>query len=173
MRVNQFLIWAPLFLILSLTIPLVTEAQLYRYKDANDNWCYTDNLADVPVNQREDCKEYESIQSSDEQPSVVSKAKDDKNVDLSSEEEVQTKRLRDELKNRKVSLDQEYEALVKESSVLEKLSQNLKTEEAKKSFEIRKDEFNRRVKAFEEKRQAFEIDLKSYNDIIGYKKTDL
>ncbi|MBL0713940.1 MAG: hypothetical protein JJV98_09570 [Desulfosarcina sp.] len=137
-------------------------AQLYRYRDNKGNWCYTDNLADVPVDQQEDCKKYESMQ-----PAAPSKGQDNDEGSTPPEE---AGGLRDELKKRKAALDREYEELVKESSELEELNRNLKTEEARKEFETRKDSFNQRVKSFEEKRQAFDKDLRAYNDIIGQKK---
>lgn len=141
--------------------------QLYRYRDANGNWRYTDNLADVPADQRGNCKKYDSIASPAEQATGASKIKGDQHVASSKDE---ASRLRAELKERKTSLDQEYEALVEESDVLEKMSLNLQTEADKTKFENRKDKFNRRVKAFEEKRQVFANDLQAYNNIAEKRK---
>ena len=45
-----------------------SHAQLYRYKDAHGNWSYTDNLADVPLDQREEVKQYEPIETQTAQP---------------------------------------------------------------------------------------------------------
>jgi hypothetical protein len=140
--------------------------QLYRFRDANGNWRYTDNLADVPTDQRENCKKYDALESSAEQPTGSPKVKGEQPVDPSDE----ARRLRAELKERKTGLDQEYEALVEESDVLEKMSLNLQTTADKIKFENRKDKFNRRVKAFEEKRQAFTKDLQAYNNIAGRQK---
>lgn len=144
----------------------ISHAQLYRYKDAHGNWCYTDNLADVPLDQREDCKQYEPIQTPAAQP--IRKERTPTAEDQAAPEE--TGRLRDELQARKAALDQEYEALVKESGELEKRSQNLKSEEERRAFENRKTAFNQRLKVFEERRQVFEKDLQAYNDIVGYHK---
>ncbi|MGD8267439.1 MAG: DUF4124 domain-containing protein [Desulfobacterales bacterium] len=143
-----------------------SHAQLYRYKDTHGNWSYTDNLADVPKDQREDVKQYEPIETPTAQP--VRKERTSSAEDQGVPEE--TGRLRDELQARKAALDQEYEALVKESGELEKRSQNLKSEEQRKAFENRKTAFNQRLKAFEERRQVFEKDLQAYNEIVGYRQ---
>ncbi len=143
-----------------------THAQLYRYKDAHGNWSYTDNLADVPLDQREDCKQYETIETPTAQP--IRKERTPDATEQTAPEE--TGRLRDELQARKAALDQEYEELVKESGELEKRSQNLKSEEERRTFENRKTAFNQRLKVFEERRQVFEKDLQAYNEIVGYRK---
>lgn len=166
MRVKQGLVWIVLALLLIWTSPPIAEAQLYRYKDTQGNWRYTDNLADVPLEQREDVKEYESIEESAAQPAVSSQDQGDDGGATAPED---ADSLRDELKERKLALDQEYEHLVKESDSLQKMSANLKSEEAKKEFEVRKVEFNQRVKSFEDRRQEFESDLQIYNEIVGTK----
>ena len=143
-----------------------SQAQLFRYKDAHGNWSYTDNLADVPLDQREDCKQYEPIETPTAQP--IRKERTAAAEDNAAPEE--TGRLRDELQARKAALDQEYEALVKESGELEKRSQNLRSEAETRAFENRKNAFNQRLKVFEERRQVFEKDLQAYNDIVGYRQ---
>ena len=143
-----------------------SHAQLYRYKDAHGNWSYTDNLADVPLDQREEVKQYEPIETQTAQP--IRKERPPTAEDTAAPDE--TGRLRDELQARKAALDQEYDALVKESGELEKRSQSLKSEEERRAFENSKTAFNQRLKVFEERRQVFEKDLQAYNDIVGYRK---
>ena len=152
-----------------LLMPLsATQAQLYRYKDANGNWSYTDNLADVPMDQREDCKQYESIETPAAAPKQTAPARTAE--DQAAPVPEKADRLRSDLQARKAALDKEYDALVNESADLEKRSHTLKSEEDKRAFEIRKNTFNKRLQAFEEKRQVFEKDLRAYNDIVGYQK---
>ena len=138
------------------------SGQLYRYRDASGNWFYTDNLADVPDSQREDCKKYDSIASPAGQPTDSSQKSSGKQAAASGNEADQ---MRAELKARKTGLDQEYDALVAESEALEEMSLNLQGAADKKDFENRRDKFNRRVKSFEKKRQAFTLDLQAYNSI--------
>jgi hypothetical protein len=166
MKAHQALVGVVLVLLLTWTWPPATEAQLYRYKDANGNWCYTDNFADVPSEQREDCKQYESIQTPAAEPVHADRAQTAEGETAVAE----PGRLRDELQSRKADLDHEYDALVKESGELEKQSLDLKSDEDRKAFEDRKNTFTQRLKVFEERRQVFEKDLRAYNDIVRHPK---
>ncbi len=165
MSVNKSALWAVLGMILIMwCAPLESGAQLYRYKDASGNWHYTDNLADVPEDQRENLQEYESV--APPAPKAAKKPPTKKGDGATAPPE-KAENLRQELKDRTADLDKEYNSLVDESDKLQRLSVSLNSEEAKKEFERRKDDFNQRVKAFEERRREFELDLKSYNDIVG------
>ena len=143
-----------------------SHAQLYRYQDARGNWSYTDNLADVPPDQREVCKRYESIETPAAQTAQAERTATTQ--DKPSPEGAD--QLREELLARKADLDQEYDALVDESAELEKQSLNLASDEDKKAFEDRKNTFTQRFKAFEDRRQIFEEDLQAYKDVVGNQK---
>ena len=168
MRIRNGLVWGVLtvLFIWAAPFPAAAENQLYRYQDAQGNWSYTDNLADVPPDQREACKRYESVETTASQSARAERAATTQDGPT---QEVADQR-REELLARKADLDQEYDALVDESAELEKQSLNLTSDEGKKAFEDRKNTFTQRLKVFEERRQIFDKDLQAYKDVVGNQK---
>ena len=144
-----------LLTVLSL-IPIPVCAEYYRYKDENGVLRFTDNLLDVPKNQREGIQAYKEVVTPEPEPEVP---------DAVKKEALLTDRNRriEQLNRERESLEQSFRDLsVERSSLLESPPSSLETEayEAhKKSIEA----FNEKIKAYEEQRKSFQAKIDAFN----------
>lgn len=138
MRLLQVLI----FIILIL-LPICVSAEFYQYTDENGVQRFTDNLADVPINQREKVQPYTEAQTLE--------ADDVQTGDLSSPPGTS---LAEELQKTKTELDKEYAELTKERNALESKMAFFST--AKNFKEEEYQAFKERVARFNERRADYE-----------------
>jgi chromosome segregation ATPase len=144
MRLGQVLI----FIILIL-LPICVSAEFYQYRDENGVQRFTDNLADVPINQRENVQPYTDLPS----PPGTS--------------------LAEELQKTKTELDKEYAELTKERDALESKMAFFST--AKNFKEEEYQAFKERVARFNERRADYEKrvnQLKSNVDTFHAKQAE-
>ena len=133
-------------------IPGFCFAEFYKYRDANGVLRFTDNLADVPVEQRESVQEYQEVVVPQAEAEPVEKAPA---LDLNERA--------DQLNQERDLLAQEYADLENEQADLQKATQEPQDTDAYKAYVERVEAFNSRIKAYEEKRKIFQEKVDAFN----------
>jgi hypothetical protein len=135
-------------------------AEIYKYRDQNGVLRFTDNLAEVPLDQREKVEQYQEIKTS-----VAS------GVETTSEDEPKQdlKALEKALLSEKEVLDQEYKDLTQTRDMLEAIPQP-KTPEENAGYQKSVEDYNSRLAAYEEKQQMFREKLAEYEAAIAKSK---
>jgi len=160
------------FLCLSLGIVQPVFATIYKYVDKSGVLIFTDNIADVPVEQRENVDRIKEIKSPSSNlpakklevkmqpsPSAVEKKEQDVPLDPNTENltELQT------LNVEKQRLDQEYETLVRQRQELGKNKPDLTDAAKLEAYRKKVMDLNKKIKAFDVKRSAFEKKVAVFN----------
>lgn len=132
-------------------IPGLCLAEFYKYRDANGVLRFTDNLQDVPREQRDQIKSYQEAVTPEATPSLESEQKPDLNA--------RAQQLNDE----RDLLAQEFEELEKERQALESATREPQDDAQYEAYKTRVDTFNQRIKAYEVKRQIFQTKVDAFN----------
>ncbi len=151
-----------LIFIILILLPICVSADFYQYRDENGVQRFTDNLADVPINQRENVQPYTEAQTLE--------ADDVQKDDLPSPPGTS---LAEELQKTKTELDKEYAELTKERDALESKMAFFST--AKNFKEEEYQAFKERVARFNERRADYEKrvnQLKSNVDTFHAKQAE-
>ena len=143
------------FFLLATAIP--SSAEIYKYRDANGVLRFTDNLQEVPKDQREQVESYQEIKTKKE-PEVQPAQKDaagQQNAEMAQQAEA--------LKKEKELLDAEYAKLEEDRKLLVELSEKERNNEEDVEFRKTIENFNARIKAYDEKLKVFEQKVGEYN----------
>ena len=145
-----------IMLLILLVLPALASAEIYKYRDQNGVLRFTDNLAEVPLAQRETVDEYQEIKTREDvtEPAPGNAAGQTGDEDPHAAE----KALLDE----KGALDVEYNQLTEMRKSLEAAPQG-NTPEETAAHEKRVRDYNARVKIYEVKQQAFRAKVDEYN----------
>ena len=137
-----------IMLLILLVLPALASAEIYKYRDQNGVLRFTDNLAEVPLAQRETVDEYQEIKTREDvtEPAPGNVAGQTADEDPHAAE----KALLDE----KGALDVEYNQLTEMRKSLEAAPQG-NTQEETAAQEKRVRDYNTRVKKNEIKQQKF------------------
>jgi hypothetical protein len=155
-------------------------AEMYRYQDISGVVRFTDNLSDVPENQRPRASIYENT-SAPAEPSAAQepsgrKETDDPSRKLSeslagdldtdippTEENSNAPSRIDELLKMKTALDAEYAQLMKESLSLSEERKTISGNNAVKAHNQKVIDLNARVEAYEKRRAAFQKEADAFD----------
>lgn len=155
-----------------LLFSMSASAEYYRYLDKNGNVHYTDDLTNVPENQRTDINEYTGIQDNeydqekDEQKAeqsqpIIEKEEEKNKPDINDFSEIK-KRLDQE----KERLDEEYRALMEEKEeITAEKNKNRSKSQAKKYNKVIL-EFNDRIEDYERRKRLFNEEVEKYNSQV-------
>ena len=124
-------------------------AEYYHYVDKNGVKHYTDDISEIPKDQRPDLTIHQSIQTPDRKEPLKTENK----VDTISSESLETKRDK---------LVTEYNALVKRNKTL---AEQKNTIDQKKYNELAT-QLNIEIKQYQEKKEAYEKLVEQYNEQI-------
>jgi hypothetical protein len=185
------LLFALLFLICML-LPSSALAEYYQYRDQNGVLRFTDNLADVPEDQRQQIKSYteseafvmteeESMEYLQDTSAQEETGEDMEGADQSEEtgedmegadQSEETETGRDDnlaqlkkLNQMKAVLDEEFAELMEEKQVLlqyKDSKKNMSIKEAK-AYQKKVTLLNQRITDFEERRQAYKKEADAFN----------
>ncbi len=150
--------WSICLVIIFLCTPVFGE--FYKYVDENNHVKYTDDLSQVPEEQRPKVKTYIESEGIPDKKTDISTIKKEKPVQVSRQEIDPTK---NRLDKEKLELEKKYEAMMK---VQKALSEEKKT--AKTRIQIQKHnkkalKFNETVAEFEKKRKALDVEIRKFN----------
>ena len=171
MRLGQWMI----VLILTGTSALAS-AEFYRYTDEKGKVHFTDDLGNVPFEQRPKADEYEEpYEELTQEGSVEEEEETETSEDILEEttearpqqeaqlKEVKEKTVEQKLKETGAKLQEEYEALSKERGELDKMATVPLTETTRKELVKKVKDFNLRSKDYEMRRKAFNKEVEAYN----------
>jgi len=141
-------------------------AEFYRYTDENGVARFTDDLTQVPEEQRPKVKAYEETIF----PQDLTVLKEDGKSDEGEEEEVdieveETRDLTDleRLNKKKARLDKEYAGLVKEKNLLLESKEGMESESDLIAYNEKIVSLNERISEFEKRRWEFSKEVDQFN----------
>jgi hypothetical protein len=134
-------------------IPGLCFAEFYKYRDANGVLRFTDNLAEVPENQRQNIQEYQEAVTPEATGGPVEKVQ---TLDLNARA--------DQLNAERDLLAKEYAELEKERENLDKTTRDPQNDADFEAYKTQVDSYNNRIKAYEEKRKLFQTKVDAFNE---------
>jgi hypothetical protein len=155
------------------TFPTVARGEFYKYIDGNGNVRFTDNLANVPPEQRTQVEEYgeavpprPSLKEKDEakgtEPESAEGTANAGPEAGSAVDEGKTEGVRDDLKEEEERLQEEYDALMEEREKLDKAASTRLTPAAQRGLVDRIKDFNARIQDYEKRREAHNKAVEAY-----------
>ena len=167
------------FLTVTLLLAAPLYAEIYKYIDENGQKRWTDDLSQVPKEQRSSAQRYET----DEGTPMDAAAKQVQTVQPESSIETkidvtdtgepsQTDDLsREALEKEKSDLDSQYQQLLEERKQLEQIKTEATTFNARAALNDRISEFNRKTEQYETQLNAFNEKINTYNQKIMSKQS--
>jgi hypothetical protein len=158
---------AAIFLLLGLAFyPLQANAEFYRYTDENGVMRFTDNLQEVPADQRPQLKKYKEAEDDMTPAQRAAKRRREaeaaRKAKIRSQQRKKTGAVKDTrvdspeaFERVKTNLDDEYEYLMRKKSSLEEERKTLRTSEDVSAYQARVRELNEEIRRFEERRSRF------------------
>jgi hypothetical protein len=137
-------------------IPIPVCAEYYKYKDANGIIRFTDNLLNVPKDQRQSVQAYKEAVT----PEPKLETSDELKEETTSS--VETRRI-EQLNNEWKSLEQLFKDLDAERTSLLESSPNPQETEAFEAHKKRVEAFNEKIKSYEEQRNMFQSKVDTFN----------
>ena len=155
----------------------LASAEFYRYVDEKGKVHFTDDLANVPLEQRPKADEYEESydeltqeegveeegEEAETSEGVVEETEEEPPQEEAQVKEVEEKTLEQKLKETGAKLQEEYEALAKEREELEKMATRPLTQTRRKELIEKVRDYNLRSEDYEKRRQAFNKEVEGYN----------
>ncbi len=167
-----------------LLLAVNASAEFYKYTDEEGNVRFTDDINQVPEEQRAKIHSYVESQSLEvpEQevtPEVTANQKEPEQQanfpDLSDDDEgaESLENAKSRIDTIKQEIDQEYEALMKEKQQLANDKTQAKTREQIVEYNKRVDDLNKRVETYEIKGQDYKAQVEAYNKrVTGLNSAD-
>lgn len=145
-----------IFLAFLSVIPIHVFAEYYKYKDADGVIRYTDNLLNVPREQRENIQAYKEVVTPEPGPVSSDEGKED------AVPNAENRRI-EQLNNERDSLEELFKELEAERISLLESPPNPQETEAFETHRKRVEAFNQKVKFYEEQRKIFQSRVDAFN----------
>ena len=163
------------YLLLTLMVVWIAgpvHAEFYRYTDKNGVTRFTDNLADVPMDQRPGAQKYETADTpaapgrvptagvgpEGPRPAEPAPKVEENSIEIPPGPDY------DRLSKIKTELDQEHAELTKEKAVLDKETDIFSSNEKFEAYKAKVTRFNLRKEAYDKRVEAFQQELKAYSE---------
>ena len=137
-------------------IPIPVCAEFYKYRDADGVLRFTDNLMDVPEDQRENLQSYKESVTPEEQPQISESAQ--KSAALKN----RNSRI-EEMNGEREALAQTFDELETEKKAILESAPDPQDQKAYEAHRQRIVTFNEKIKAYEEKRKQFQQKIDAFN----------
>jgi Domain of unknown function (DUF4124) len=137
-------------------IPIPVCAEFYKYKDANGVLRFTDNLLDVPRDQREKIQAYKEVVTPETKPELT-----DEEIEESALNNKNS--LIEQLNRERETLEQSYKDLGAERTALLKSPPSPQDQAAYEAHRQRIEAFNAKIKSYEEQRKLFQAKVDAFN----------
>lgn len=164
-------------------LPSSVLAEYYQYRDQNGVLRFTDNLADVPEDQRQQIESYteseDYVMTEEESPEYLqdTSVQEETGEDMvGADQDEETETIRDDnlaqlkkLNQMKAALDEEFAELMEEKQALlqyKESKKNISIKEAK-DYQKKVTLLNQRITDFEERRQAYKKEADAFNAQAG------
>ena len=153
------------WLIVLLILPGPLGAEIYKYTDENGQKRWTDDLSQVPTEQRTAAQRIESV--SDATQETAAKQAETGIEAAAADESEQTDDLnRESLESEKADLDSQYKQLLEERKTLEEMKAAELDTDARADLNNRISAFNTKTEAYEKQLEAFNEKVNAYNQKI-------
>ncbi len=163
-----------LFALVLMFLPSQGYAKFYKYKDSNGVSRYTDNLNEVPEDQRPNVVIIKELDDALTPLERYKKRQREKAAQRKAEQRsgktyvkkkkpAYSAKQRSQLEKKKAALERERTALVKEQQALFQFNAKLADEAKIKAQERKANRLNKRIRAYDRKRQQFEVELAKYH----------
>jgi hypothetical protein len=140
-------------------VPFISSAEYYKYKDESGVLRYTDDLNEIPKDQRPNMDAYS------EPADFITPEQEQQKVEDAEAKRVKEKdAMRVKLDNTKIALDKEYEELKKaKQDLIDARADAIKNAADTKAHQEKVLQLNERIKDFQNRRQAFAKEVDAYN----------
>jgi hypothetical protein len=152
-------------------VPALSQAEFYKYRDANGVLRFTDDITEVPADQRAQLKEYKSVATP--KPSVDTTEKED------APEKTGLDAMAQQLETEKAALEEEYQALAEEDRRIKASVADPNNppdpeayNEQLKALQRKIEAYDARRRAFQEKAAAFDAHVKKQQRNAQINKND-
>lgn len=138
------------------------NAEFYKYSDRHGNIIYTDDLSNVPVDQRLNAKIYETTDQVPP-PGLSNVESDNISEGRQIDQDRHLVNERKQLEAIKENLDKEFKSLVEENARIKEEQKTAVTPKQVKYVNKKAVRFNTRFQAYQEKEAAYKTRLEAYN----------
>lgn len=170
-----------------LMFPVSASAAFYKYRDQNGVLRFTDNLAEVPVNQRPKIQQYleaddlltdaqraeKARQKAEAEKKAEAAANREKAIENTAIPEDKSLTEAQQLQLQKQQLDRQYNALMLEKKELVYEKGKIQTVKAATAYQKKVKDLNQRIAAFETRRSAYQKIVADFNAKIQQAKAEL
>lgn len=143
--------------------------EFYKYRDSSGVLRFTDNLADVPPDQRPGAKSYKEADdylTPNQRQERAEKARRETEVAAKEEKQGAFEAEQDQrmnLNKTRIALDEEYGALMRDKETIQKEKEQATTPEQLTAYRKRVNELNKRIIEYESRRYQYEESIKRFN----------
>jgi len=137
-------------------VPIPICAEFYKYRDANGVLRFTDNLMDVPEDQRENLQSYRETVTPEAEPQISESAQ--KAAALKN----RNSRI-EQINEEREALAQTFNDLEAERNAILESAPDPQDQEAYEAHRQRITTFNEKIKAYEQKRKLFQETVDAFN----------
>ncbi len=151
-------------------VPLISSAEFYKYKDKSGVLRFTDDMNEIPKDQRSKMDAYSEpadfITPEQEQQKIETAQKAQKAAEAAVVKDKDAMRVK--LDNTSNALDKEYEELKKtKQDLVDARADAMKNAGDTKAYREKTLQFNKRVVDFEKRREAFKKEVEAFKALQG------